>query len=121
MGKGQIVAAVLLLASTGAAAQAIYPDRDVNEGRVYSYKAPDGVMHYVSSPPKNGAYRAIPYATVTRTSRIRMNGLLCESDCSGERQAYLLARDRKVTNESDCPLSPRTASAGCRLWVQEGK
>lgn len=110
---------VLLMIGAGASAQSIYPDRDVAEGRVFSQKTSDGMTHYTSQSPSSGGYKAIAYYTIAKTGRSRINGLLCESDCAGEQQAYQQARDHRIADEKDCPLSPRTASTGCRLWVQE--
>ncbi len=121
MRRTQFIAWLIFIAAFNASAQSIYQDRDVREGLVYAFKTPDGVMNYSSKPPGSGSYRAIAYYSVNKTGRNRMNGLLCESDCSAERQAYQQARDHQITDEKNCPLAPRASAAGCKLWVQEGK
>jgi hypothetical protein len=110
---------LLVTAACGSSfAQSIYPDRKVETGRVYSY-VENGVRHYASRIPKAGGYRAIAYYFVKSSRSYRINGLPCESNCSGEARGYRAARDKDIKDSKNCPIEPRAESLGCTLWTLE--
>ena len=113
---------LLLLASTGASAQSVSPDRKVVPGYVYAYEK-NGLRTYTATRPTSGAYRAIPYSYIETTGTYRINGLPCASDCAEEVVGYRKARNNGITDFKDCPQEPQLQleARGCSLWVIEHK